>query len=793
MATSDLSLLFRLRAQNEASPAIKATQADIAKLKTAFGQDFGQMQSIANSALSSVTTNLTRLSGNIPVVGTAVNGLASSLGTMAGESTAAAGSLAAIAGPASLAVVAVGALAAGVIALHKGLFALAESAAGFRGKLFDTSQQLGISTETLSALEILATTTGGSLDGISASLGIFQKKLEDAQDPTSKEAALLRELGVETTNTEDALRQTLAALARMPEGFKQTATALEIFGRGGKSMLAILKEMDGDLDGAIEKFRELGLIVSREDAKAADEFNDQLAILGFQVRALLGKEVIPAALEALKDFSRFLKDNKRDIDAVAKATGSLATVLGTTLKVSLAEVAGIIHAANRPFIIWADTLTRIVKALEYLKGNLPALSLLNPSAGVRGHDLQPENVGGGATDTRTHQAITQKEIEQLAALKKAQQELEEESKKRIEFVQKLAQAQKPIRDQLAGINIETHRYAVEQAILNGILKDAEPGAQAEARRIATKLDNLEKQLKLQNQLNDFLKKQEEQVRQAIEGDKGQIRIGEELIASLEKEGAVLKDVTKDRIRANAAVLASTEALKMYKETLDAILLPGEGGKGLSDDEIGGLAGAAADATAGLPPTLEGLTGVKLEAVITGIDTLRDAFAGLGQAVGEVVAAFVLYGSAGASVRQVTAQILAGVAQQAAVQAVFQLAEGFAKLAMAFFGVPNAGPSAAAHFQAAALYGAVAGIAAVAGRGIAGDSFKNGGQGGGAGGSSSGPAQPLQTIVQGRNQPQPIVIRIQGDDSKLMSFITTTVVGNYNDGGEIREVISSDGS
>jgi hypothetical protein len=93
-------------------------------------------------------------------------------------------------------------------------------------------------------------------------------------------------------------------------------------------------------------------------------------------------------------------------------------------------------------------------------------------------------------------------------------------------------------------------------------------------------------------------------------------------------------------------------------------------------------------------------------MVAGIDACdRPRSRNLGDAVGSAVEAFVLYGSAGASVRQVTAQILASIAQQAAVQAIYELAQGLAVLALAFFGVPNAGPSATAyHFAAAATYG-----------------------------------------------------------------------------------------
>lgn len=126
------------------------------------------------------------------------------------------------------------------------------------------------------------------------------------------------------------------------------------------------------------------------------------------------------------------------------------------------------------------------------------------------------------------------------------------------------------------------------------------------------------------------------------------------------------------------------------------------------------------------------------AMVAGIEAAKMAFEGLAQAIGSVVQAWVLYGSAGQSVRQVTAQILAGIAQQAAVKAVFELAEGFAALARAFFGDPKASAEAAMHFKSAAIYGTVAAIAGVAGRGVAGNSFNQAaggatGSGGGGGG------------------------------------------------------------
>jgi hypothetical protein len=124
------------------------------------------------------------------------------------------------------------------------------------------------------------------------------------------------------------------------------------------------------------------------------------------------------------------------------------------------------------------------------------------------------------------------------------------------------------------------------------------------------------------------------------------------------------------------------------------------------------------------------------------------------------------------IKKFTATLIAELAKMAAVQAIWELAQGFAMLALNFFWPdPKLAASAAAHFHAAAIYGGMAVIASVAGRAVAGDSFKQdaagayGSAGGGAsaqnraagGGSGAGgtvySSLPDQEIDQGRNNPR----------------------------------------
>lgn len=797
----DLSLLLRIRGDSAgATKATADTRAAIQQLRNSATTDLKSVQAASTASLSSVTSSLSQITSSIPVVGRAFSGLSSTLGTVGEAGTAAGTGIASMAGPIGLVVVAIGAAVTASIALHKWLFDLATAAAEFRGKLVDLSQQTGVSVETLSALEIVAKTTGGSIEQISASLGIFQRHLEDAQDPTTKQAKLFADLGVATENTEQALRDTLTALAAMPTGFRQTAAALELFGRGGKSILAILKETNGDLDGAIERFRELGIIVSEEDAKAADEFNDQLALLQFQFRGLLGKEVIPAALDALKDLSQFLKDNKRDIDAVAQAAGTLATVLGTTLKITLAETGGLIRAANEPYVKFAETLERIVNALKYLSGNIPTQSLLNPEGGARGISLQPQNVGGGETDTRIHQPITEGEIERATQLKKAQDNLRDALKRQVDAWKLLVAEMSLAAAAYQGIDTTTREYTVQQQIANGVFGDANSLLAQNALAAAKATDEFIKKRKAIDELTQFQESLTEAVDRAINGEKSLFTITEDVIKKYEESGELLSLTEEHWLRYKTAVVAVTEALKMYKETLAAILLPGEGGEGLGEDAIAKAAGAAADAAAGTPPPLPDAAefDARATAINAGLDAMREGFAGLADAVSSAIDSFIKFGTAGTSFRQFVTEILSGIARMAAVKAIFHLAEGFAALAMAFFGIPNAGPSAAAHFKAAAIYGAIAGIAAVAGRATAGGAFTQdvgggggtGGSGGSGGRTTSGRPDRPQTVEVDRNRFQPIarelVFRVKGD------AVVDSFIEDFDLNGRTRIKILSEG-
>jgi hypothetical protein len=120
--------------------------------------------------------------------------------------------------------------------------------------------------------------------------------------------------------------------------------------------------------------------------------------------------------------------------------------------------------------------------------------------------------------------------------------------------------------------------------------------------------------------------------------------------------------------------------------------------------------------------IAGLSGALVDARNMG----REAFRSFADGIGATVKNFVLLGTTGPqALRKITASVLAELAQQATVKAVMAFADGLIHL----FTNPA---QSAADFAAAALYTGLAAGSGLAGRAIAGDSFKNKPAGAGAG-------------------------------------------------------------
>lgn len=493
MATDNLALLFRLKGDASGLTAASAQgRQAVAQLRQSLGPQLGQALSVTNRGFAEATNTLAVFAGQrLPLVGNAVISVTQSLQGLAAQTAVTGSTTAALAGPVAIAIAALAAQVAVVVTLTKVTFDLARASAEYQGKLFDLSQQVGVSVETLSALEIAARKTGGSIESVTSSLGIFQRKLEEAfEDEGSKAAVSLRKLGVDATNTEDALVQTVAALARMPEGFRQTAAALELFGRGGKAVLAIAKESKGDINALRESLRGLGGVTT-EQARIADEFNDQLVDLQVAMRGL-GTEAIPVVLDVLRDLSQTMKENRELFNVLQGIVKAVALSISVPLKAALNGLRIQFNNVEPILRVTVLLFERLAQAIGFIADHPVAL----PSAG-EGATGQPPT---GTIDQRD--PFTESLKDEVEARKKLQAvlnvdfaERQRQAEASIALAQQEFEAGKRTREQLTQATIEGTRKQT-QAEIDALNNDRKIKLQEQA----LAKDDIEKRQQLSNQI-----------------------------------------------------------------------------------------------------------------------------------------------------------------------------------------------------------------------------------------------------------------------------------------------------
>ncbi|OFX01644.1 MAG: hypothetical protein A3E78_13925 [Alphaproteobacteria bacterium RIFCSPHIGHO2_12_FULL_63_12] len=185
-----------------------------------------------------------------------------------------------------------GQIAANLItsALHKVVEVGAELVSGFientrhvieyGDEVIKTSQKIGIATDALQELHYAGSLADLSAEEMSQSIGILSRNMQQAKEGSEEVAKAFRGIafqeGGELKRVDEVLGNIADRFAAMPDGAEKTALAMHLFGRSGKQMIPLLNKGSAALAEVRNEARELGLVMSREDAGAAEELNDNL-------------------------------------------------------------------------------------------------------------------------------------------------------------------------------------------------------------------------------------------------------------------------------------------------------------------------------------------------------------------------------------------------------------------------------------------------------------------------------------------------------------------------------------
>lgn len=214
------------------------------------------------------------------------------------------------------------------------LVAFGKSAIDAFDDIGKASQRVGVSVESLSAFRFAADLADVSVEEFNTGLRQLAKNAADAQSGTGDAKRAFDDLKISVVDTSGNLKGTEELLldvadrfAGIEDGTFKTANAMRIFGRSGAQLIPLLNEGRAGFEKLRAEAERLGLIMSTETAKSAQEFNDNMRRVTSQVDALkisLAEGLLPSMSSFLDLLVRAQKVTGGDFIRSLGLAGSVA-------------------------------------------------------------------------------------------------------------------------------------------------------------------------------------------------------------------------------------------------------------------------------------------------------------------------------------------------------------------------------------------------------------------------------------------------------------------------------------
>jgi hypothetical protein len=219
--------------------------------------------------------------------------------------------------------------------LVKQLVDFAGSTLDVADNLNKMAQRTGVSVEELSGLQHAAQLADVDSQSFEKSLKKLAVTISDAHAGMKEAKDNLAALGISATDAQGKVRSTSDVLGQIADKFQQTkdgadkaALATKVFGKAGTEMIPLLNQGSAGLKAMQEEAKRLGIVLSQEDAQAAEDFHDNITRLQEAARGLM-QNFLSGLLPALNQTFAAMSGSGDDAFAGAKTAGE---ALGTIVK-----------------------------------------------------------------------------------------------------------------------------------------------------------------------------------------------------------------------------------------------------------------------------------------------------------------------------------------------------------------------------------------------------------------------------------------------------------------------------
>lgn len=292
----------------------------------------------------------------------------------------------------------------------------------YAGSLAEVAQQVGVTAKDLQVLRFAGGQVGISTEEMDKALQKFTKSLGDARNGSAEAIKTFKALGfndadIAKLDAHQALLKTADGIAKVGDRATRASPEVRLFGKAGQQLDPLLSQGSRGMNELARAAEELGIVLSDEQIRKADETADKLTAL---------KTVLSARIAGV------VADNSGAILSLASALGTLVSSIGDAIngwKRFVAEVKG--GAAFIPLLLnpatfaigaplYDNAANRAVGGSSSVTVKLPParpVSAPPPPGGGLGNFLAGE--GGGKKGPSAADLAEKAMRERLAALTKA--------------------------------------------------------------------------------------------------------------------------------------------------------------------------------------------------------------------------------------------------------------------------------------------------------------------------------------------------------------------------------------
>lgn len=285
----------------------------------------------------------------------------------------------------------------------------------YAGKIADMSARLQVSTTTIQEWEAAFSPAGVSIDTVAKSAAELANKItgNDKSAVAALKAMGLNLNELKTMSPEAQFNKVADAVGNLQNNGERIYASKTLFGKGGVELLSAL---DGKLQENIQSFNDLGLIIDEQTIKAADDFGDQLGMMGKQLLGITAA-IIGPLLPALSALGNVLMWLGREVIgpvlnvAIKSAMWLIFEFIEQVSKVTIAiaEQGAKLPVVGKYFAQYGDLVQGMQDTVKGLQANLWKQKDATDGAGEASAKAAPKLIGlgdasGDAADKHAKQA-----------------------------------------------------------------------------------------------------------------------------------------------------------------------------------------------------------------------------------------------------------------------------------------------------------------------------------------------------------------------------------------------------